>query len=223
MMFGAPWIDDPVAAVRRPPSWSSSASTSCARVVTWAVYLRRGSRSREAAGLMPDTARERPSRERRRDASSTHCPYCALQCGMTAGAGDGARWRCGRGRSSRSTRAACAARAGRRPRCSATASGSPPRWCATARPASCAPVGWDEALDRSPPRLRRAAGRARPRRRRRLRRRRADQREGLPARQVRPGRARHQPDRLQRPLLHVLGRRRPATAPSASTAACRSR
>ena len=48
--------------------------------------------------------------------------------------------------------------------------------------------------------------RARAGRGRGLRRRRADQREGLPARQVRPGRARHQPDRLQRPLVHVLGR-----------------
>ena len=33
-----------------------------------------------------------------------------------------------------------------------------------------------------------------------------DQREGLPAREVRPGRPRHQPDRLQRSLVHVVGR-----------------
>ena len=61
----------------------------------------------------------------------------------------------------------------------------------------------------------RAAGDARRRRGRGLRRRRADQREGLPARQVRPGRARHQPDRLQRPLVHVVGRvrRQPGVRP----------
>ena len=51
-----------------------------------------------------------------------------------------------------------------------------------------------------------AAGGPRERRGRGLRRRRPDQREGLPAGQVRPRRAGHQPDRLQRPLVHVLGR-----------------
>ena len=51
----------------------------------------------------------------------------------------------------------------------------------------------------------------------------ADQREGLPVRQVRPGRAAHQRHRLQRPVLHVLGRDGAATGRSASTAACRSR
>ena len=47
---------------------------------------------------------------------------------------------------------------------------------------------------------------ARRRRGRRVRRRRAHEREGLPARQVRAARARHEPHRLQRPLLHVVGR-----------------
>ena len=63
-------------------------------------------------------------------------------------------------------------------------------------------------------------GRPRQRRRGRLRGRRADQREGLPPRQVRPCRPRHQPGRLQRPLVHELGglrgqprlRRRPRAA-----------
>ena len=64
---------------------------------------------------------------------------------------------------------------------------------------------WDEALDLVADRLARCAGGARAGRGRGVRRRRADQREGLPARQVRPGRARHQPDRLQRPLVHVVG------------------
>ena len=49
--------------------------------------------------------------------------------------------------------------------------------------------------------------RARPRRRRLLRRRIADQRAGLPVRQVRPRRPAHQRHRLQRPVLHELGRR----------------
>ncbi|NMO92011.1 hypothetical protein HH311_19730 [Actinomycetospora sp. TBRC 11914] len=48
----------------------------------------------------------------------------------------------------------------------------------------------------------------RSRRGRPLRRRRDDQREGLPGREVRPRRAAQRLDRLQRPLLHVLGRRR---------------
>ena len=47
--------------------------------------------------------------------------------------------------------------------------------------------------------------RARRRCRRRLRRRRPHEREGLPARQVRPPRPRHAPHRLQRPVLHVVG------------------
>ncbi len=53
---------------------------------------------------------------------------------------------------------------------------------------------------------RRRPGAARRRRGRRLRRRRPDQREGLPAGQVRPRGARHRQHRLQRPLLHVVGR-----------------
>ena len=109
-------------------------------------------------------------------------------------------------------------RAARAPRAAHHAAGARPR-----RPASSTAVGWDEALDHVAARLAQPPGRARQRRRRRLRRRRADQREGLPARQARPGRARHQPDRLQRPLVHELGRVRRPTRRSASTAGCRSR
>ena len=86
------------------------------------------------------------------------------------------------------------------------------------------PCTWDEALDRvaaafaADPRAQHGAGR-----RRGVRRRRADQREGLPARQVRPGRAAARAHRLQRPVLHVVGRGGAATARSGSTAGCRSR
>ena len=59
------------------------------------------------------------------------------------------------------------------------------------------------------------------RRRRRLRRRLAHEREGVPARQVRPRRLGHRQHRLQRPLLHVVGGGRGALARSASIAACR--
>ena len=58
----------------------------------------------------------------------------------------------------------------------------------------------------SPRRSASSPGRARRGRGRLLRRRRADQREGLPARQVRPRRAAHRDDRLQRAVLHVVGR-----------------
>ena len=67
---------------------------------------------------------------------------------------------------------------------------------------------WDDGARPAGRRDRAHPGRARPRRRRLLRRRLADQRAGLPVRQVRPGRAAHQRHRLQRPLLHVLGRGR---------------
>ena len=56
-----------------------------------------------------------------------------------------------------------------------------------------------------------------------VRRRLADQREGLPARQVRAGGARDVEDRLQRPVLHVVGGGGAATGRSAWTGGCRSR
>ena len=173
----------------------------------------------------PGCGRPRHEPGRRRDLRwprDTHCPYCSLQCGMTLErAGRALRGR-GRGRSSRSTRARCAARAGPPPGCAATASGSPRRWCGTARPASCGRRLGRGARPRRRP-ARRAPRRARPRRGGGLRRRRADQREGLPARQVRPGRA-AAPARSTTTAAGACRRpRRPATGPSASTGGCRSR
>ena len=114
-----------------------------------------------------------------------------------------------RGTSSRSTRASSARRAS-----SATSRAAIPTACSTRscvtprRPRGSGRVSWDEALDRvvggDPPhpgdlrrrRVRHALGRL------------AHQREELPHRQVRPSGAAHREPRLQRPLLHGLGRRR---------------
>ena len=81
-------------------------------------------------------------------------------------------------------------------------------------------ASWDDALDLVADVAARHPRDARRRRGRRLRRRRPHEREGVPARQVRPARARHEPHRLQRPVLHVVGggrrqprvRRRPRAA-----------
>ena len=67
------------------------------------------------------------------------------------------------------------------------------------------PASWDDALDRIAVGFSDIQARHGARRGRRLRQRLADQREGLPPRQVRPRRARHREHRLQRPLLHVVG------------------
>ncbi len=99
----------------------------------------------------------------------------------------------------------------------------PRRSCVTARPASSARPPGTRRSTSFADRLRELQRRARRRRGGCLRGRGAHQREGLPARQVRPGRARHQPDRLQRPLVHVVGGVGRPTARSASTAGCRSR
>ena len=87
-------------------------------------------------------------------------------------------------------RAACARRAG--PRAEVLRGAGPADHPAGPRraTASCAPATWDEALDLVADRLARASGPTHgPDAVARVRRRRADQREGLPARQVRPGRA----------------------------------
>ena len=70
-----------------------------------------------------------------------------------------------------------------------TATGSPRRCCATARRRAAAGVAGTRRSTSSPTRLRGLQARARPGRGRGLRRRRPDQREGLPAGQVRAGRA----------------------------------
>ena len=119
---------------------------------------------------------------------ATHCPYCALQCGMHVARGSGRRRRSSATRDSRSTREASASKAGRR------------------RPRSIIPIGcrtplvrdgtgrlvpatWDEALSRIARRIHEGSAELRTRRRRRVRRRLADQRESLPAGQVRARRA----------------------------------
>ena len=153
--------------------------------------------------------------------TDTHCPYCSLQCGMRlARRGPAHAGGAGLGRVPGQRGRRCAARAGPPPACSGTASGSPRRSCGTGRPGSSARRRGTSALDVVADRLRDLRAAHGPDTVGGLRRRRADQREGLPARQVRPGRARHQPDRLQRPLVHVLGgvgghprvRRRPRAA-----------
>ena len=123
--------------------------------------------------------------------AATHCPYCALQCGMTLRIGASGTLERRAPATSRPTAAGCARRAGPRPSCSTTPERLTTPLVRDARRASCARRRWDEALDRVADRLRELQADARPRRRRGVRRRRADQREGLPARQVRPGRAAH--------------------------------
>ena len=141
----------------------------------------------------------------------THCPYCSLQCGMTLtprddadGGGfavEGANFPTNRGglcekglslgRAARPPRPPDHPAGPRRPRRAV------PRGDAGTRRSTGSPTAITDAQQRHG---RDAAGL--------LRRRRADQREGLPGRQVRPGRAAQRVDRLQRPVLHVLGRRR---------------
>ena len=123
---------------------------------------------------------------------------------------------------SRRTAAGCARRGGPRLRCSPRRTGSRRRssggrWA----PVSPGHLGGGPR-PRPRPAHRHPAG-ARPRGRRGVRRGRPDQREGVHAGQVRPGRAAHAVHRLQRPVLHVVGGCRPPTAPSGSTAASPSR
>ena len=69
-------------------------------------------------------------------------------------------------------------------------------------------ITWDQALDRVVARDPADPGRARRRRVRDVVRGVADEREELPRRQVRPPRVAHRQPRLQRPLLHGVGRHR---------------
>ena len=136
--------------------------------------------------------------------TETHCPYCSLQCGMRLSGRrvpEVSAWEefpvnqgalCRKGWSA-------AGLYGSRERLTSPlvrdrATGE---WSA---------VSWDDALDRVAAGIRAAQAARRPGRGRGLRRRRAHQREGLLAREVRPRRARHLADRLQRPLVHVVGR-----------------
>ena len=151
--------------------------------------------------------------------AATHCPYCALQCGMhlarCATLSD--RRQCAfsrqQGRAVRqrlvSRRHACASRSAAHP----LIRDGRERW---------PPATWDGALDRVA-RASARPGRHGARRGRRLRQRRADQREGLPARQVRARRAAAPPTSTTTAAsaCRPAPPRRPA--PSASIAACPSR
>ena len=147
-------------------------------------------------------------------ATASHCPYCALQCAMTltrtdapAGATGGPR----RPPSSIEGRDFPTNRGGlcKKGWTAAEVLVAPDRLrtplCGT-RTATCAPHRGTRRSTSIAGALSDDPRRARRRRRRRVRRRWPHQREGLPARQVRPPRPGHEPHRLQRPVLHVLGR-----------------
>ena len=89
----------------------------------------------------------------------------------------------------------------------ARASGPPANPARAHHDGKAGPASWDEALDRIASSVRATQESYGPRRGRRLRRRVADEREGLPARQVRTRRLGTREHRLQRPLLHVARRR----------------
>ena len=157
----------------------------------------------------------------------THCPYCSLQCGITL---DRRRGR----------PATVAAAAGvpdqpgravpegldRRPSCSTIPQRLPPTGPDRARrprqPARTGHLGRGARPDRRTASAgsRRAHGRDAVGV---LRRRRADQREGVRARQVRPGRPAHRRRSTTTAASACPRRRRRPTGRSASTAGCRSR
>ena len=204
----ASWSRAPTAGRRErsgrscPRSTSTSALYAVMLAVTWAFYLRRGAAMARRSLTEPDL-----------DAGSvdTHCPYCALQCAMRLDAVGGRR-------ASRSSPRGLPDQprrpvpegldvrgAAHRPGPAHHAAGARRgRRAARRRPGTRRSTSSPARLARS----RRAHGRDAVGG---LRRRRADQREGLPAGQVRPGGAAAPAHRLQRPLLHVLrrGRRQP--------------
>ena len=137
------------------------------------------------------------------DVVETHCPYCALQCGIVARTSPtlsvvgnrafpvNAGALCAKGWNA------------------AAVVDHPERLrepLARDRAGRLVPVGLALRPRSHRPRHPRHDPHARRRCRRHPRQRRADQREGLPPRQVRPRRRRHRQHRLQRPLLHVVGR-----------------
>ena len=136
-------------------------------------------------------------------AVSTHCPYCALQCGMDVTC-DGDRIEiAGNKRFPVNEGGLClkgwtAAETIRHPE--RLLSPLVRNAAGTLEPAS-----WQSAIDRIASAIRCDAGGLRPRCGRRVRRRVADQREGVSAGKVRACRAGHVERRLQRPILHVVG------------------
>ena len=159
----------------------------------------------------------------------THCPYCAFQCGMTIRVlgkrgstappavhvrGDEA-FPVNRGQMC--IKGFTSARAARPP----GAAGA--RRCCAGAAGALVPASWETALDFVAERLLAHPRRARPGGAGGLRQRRAHQREGVPARQVRP-RSRFARRTSTTTAATAWRRRRPGrTAPSASTAGCRFR
>ena len=157
-------------------------------------------------------------------ATLTHCPYCSLQCGIRWSPVTGRRC-CSRSRTFPTNRGGLCSKGWTaadlldHPQRLLHPAG--PRRSPGDRTSPLRPATWDEALDRVA-RGDRGAARQRygPDGVGVLRRRRPDQREGVRPRQVRPGRAADRDDRLQRPVLHVVGgdrrqpgvRRRPRAA-----------
>ena len=189
--FGSPWVDRP----------GRSGQDRVRRL----HRLLRGLPRRDLGRLPPAQVAHGQGEGLTVSTTDTHCPYCALQCAQKLRRATpplaaevprdfptNRRRLCQKGWTS----AELLRRAG--PDHHAAASG-------TAR-ARFEPVTWDEALDDIAARVRAIQATRRHRRRRGVRRRRPDQREGLPARQVRPARAAHAEHRLQRPVLHVVGR-----------------
>ena len=146
MTFGSPWVTDPVEAVKTAFVVFTGFYVVCL-ATTWFFYTRAspwpGGHPRSPPPtsdlLAPDPAAH-PSDRSGDTVTDTHCPYCALQCGMRLTRASCAR-RSRSGAEFPVNRGALCHKGWTRGRAAAaTASGSPPRWCGTGRRASCAPV-----------------------------------------------------------------------------------
>ena len=234
MTFGAPWVDRPGRRGQDRVRWSSPAFYVVCLAVTWFVYTAVSFAGRPAAatsaedGVVTRSWRPGPTRTSRTGIDpmtsprpTTHCPYCSLQCGMRLSASatlEVEPWEefpvnqggmCRKGWTAR--------RAARPPRAAHHAAG--PRRDGELEPAD---LGRGARPHRRPAPRRSAPSTAR-----------------TPSRVFGGGgltnekayqlgkfarvALRHQADRLQRPLVHVVGGRPRATGRSASTAGCRSR
>ena len=127
LSFGAPWIHDPVTAVRAPRSGLHR--------LLRRVPGRHLGRSTSAGPPSPGS-RAWPTRGSRDD-PSTHCPYCALQCGMRLTEGRRAPQVSAWEEFPVNQGALCQQGLERRRPGAGTASASRRRWCATGRAASC--------------------------------------------------------------------------------------
>ena len=107
LTFGAPWIEDPVSAVKIAFVVFTGFYVVCL-AVTWSVYVRKV--ASPGRGLPSLAGATRLSDGIRRTAPTARC---SAACGCLEAAGRRRRSR--RGRSSRSTAGRCAARAGARP------------------------------------------------------------------------------------------------------------